>query len=153
MLGRNRCTDVVFPFQSPPREGSQGELAPANSQTRMSTNMWGGWWSPESACWPCWQHQQPGGSTHHCHPHPPNHPQTFCLSLLQTEGTKHQRLYSFDPLYPITWSVVGGGGGCFVSSDLENWKRVLMKTWHLSCTFSGRRRTLLCLHSLTATRF
>lgn len=26
-------------FQSPPREGSQGELTPANSQTRMSTNM------------------------------------------------------------------------------------------------------------------
>lgn len=31
--------DVVSTFQSPPREGSQGELAPANSQTRMSTNM------------------------------------------------------------------------------------------------------------------
>lgn len=25
--------------QSPPREGSQGELTPANSQSRMSTNM------------------------------------------------------------------------------------------------------------------
>ncbi|KAI4822755.1 hypothetical protein KUCAC02_008284 [Chaenocephalus aceratus] len=25
--------------KSPPREGSQGELTPANSQTRMSTNM------------------------------------------------------------------------------------------------------------------
>lgn len=32
-------SDVVSTFQSPPREGSQGELAPANSQTRMSTNM------------------------------------------------------------------------------------------------------------------
>lgn len=35
----NNCT---VSSQSPPREGSQGELTPANSQTRMSTNMWGG---------------------------------------------------------------------------------------------------------------
>lgn len=31
---------LSFLWQSPPREGSQGELTPANSQTRMSTNMW-----------------------------------------------------------------------------------------------------------------
>ncbi len=31
---------LSFLSQSPPREGSQGELTPANSQTRMSTNMW-----------------------------------------------------------------------------------------------------------------
>lgn len=30
---------AVSPPQSPPREGSQGELTPANSQSRMSTNM------------------------------------------------------------------------------------------------------------------
>ncbi|XP_005256410.1 COP9 signalosome complex subunit 1 isoform X8 [Homo sapiens] len=29
----------LSPLQSPPREGSQGELTPANSQSRMSTNM------------------------------------------------------------------------------------------------------------------
>lgn len=31
--------EPLSPPQSPPREGSQGELTPANSQSRMSTNM------------------------------------------------------------------------------------------------------------------
>lgn len=120
----NSCnTDVVSTFQSPPREGSQGELAPANSQTRMSTNMWGRCRHQRLHADPADSISSPEGSSNT----QPLSPPPF-VSLQQTEGTKLQWLYCPDTI-PAAPLHDRGGDKCFVlSSDLENWKCVLMNS-------------------------
>lgn len=115
-------TDDVSTFQSPPREGSQGELAPANSQTRMSTNMWGRCRHQSLHADPADSITSPEGCLQHSTLIPP--PFVF---LQQTEGTKLQWLYCPDTV-PAAPLHDRGGERCFVLSDLENWQCVLMNS-------------------------
>lgn len=117
---------VVSTPQSPPREGSQGELTPANSQTRMSTNMWGGRLHADSADN---SHRLEGHPIVHQHPlpTPPLHLLFLCW---RQKGHTIKTLTFWNDLW---W--YGGGGDPFVSLTWI-WirrKRVLMKAQHLSC--------------------
>lgn len=153
-------TRVVFTPQSPPREGSQGELTPANSQTRMSTNMWGG--SPlqrlhadsaDNTCGP-WGGDHPIIRQHQ----PSTAPPPVCL--LKTETTHDIKTLMFwsDLCYPhqMIW---GGGNHLSVwwSGDSDKKKMCFDESSALKLYITGWRFTLLCLQiveaSLTETRF
>ncbi|KAI1232556.1 COP9 signalosome complex subunit 1, partial [Lamprotornis superbus] len=85
--------------KSPPREGSQGELTPANSQSRMSTNIFklSPSWLPLLCCSNCYNREQ-----HHMLPRPPEKLRISIFLFFQSTFRSHTFFSSTVSILPAS---------------------------------------------------